>query len=257
MTALQTLDARQPPADAGYVAPTCDVDGAALSSLHAAPGFDVWMVVADLGAGASLQWSSRHGDEAIFVAEGELQLGMERVGTGSAVVVESGVTATARAVTGTRLVHFGSLPPEPPVDGPLGAPATEGHATHVVGPEGIASAEREIDGAMFRASFFADSRCPTCRLTLMRNSADPGSIVASHLHSQDELIYVLSGDMQLGRLRLEAGMAVAIPRDQRYGLRTQNGFDFLNYRRDASYFTGRPGSEPILETGAAFERSSR
>jgi hypothetical protein len=42
-------------------------------------------------------------------------------------------------------------------------------------------------------------------------------------------------------------MSVAIPAGRRYGFRTPGPYRFINYRRDASTFTGAPGSEPVAE----------
>src|SRR5262249_50307035 len=92
--------------------------------------------------------------------------------------------------------------------------------------------------------------CPTCRIAFFRidsNSEEPW-VASSHMHSQDEIIHVLSGALQMGRDTVGAGMSVAIPGNHRYGFRTSGKFAFLNYRSDVSTTTTTPGSEPILET---------
>ena len=90
--------------------------------------------------------------------------------------------------------------------------------------------------------------CPTCRIVFFRidGKGEPYA-VGSHLHSEDEIIHVLSGALQVGRHRIEPGMSVAIPANERYGFRTTGPFSFLNYRADASTYTLAPGTEPVLE----------
>jgi hypothetical protein len=53
----------------------------------------------------------------------------------------------------------------------------------------------------------------------------------------------------VGRDLAEAGSAIAIDADQRYGFQATSNWAFLNYRRDASYLTREPRSAPILEDG--------
>jgi hypothetical protein len=71
----------------------------------------------------------------------------------------------------------------------------------------------------------------------------------SHVHSQDELIHVLWGELQVGAVSAPAGTTLAIPAGHRYGFRSTGAYGFLNHRRDASTYLGRPGSEAWLEDG--------
>jgi len=75
-----------------------------------------------------------------------------------------------------------------------------------------------------------------------------------HSHSEDEIIHVTSGELRLGRSAVGPGMSVAIPAGYRHGLRTPGSLSYLNYRRDASTYTGMPGTEPIME---GYETSRR
>ena len=56
------------------------------------------------------------------------------------------------------------------------------------------------------------------------NGADEPYVVGSHLHSEDEIIHVLSGALQVGPRKVSAGMSIAIPGQQRYGFRTDGAF---------------------------------
>jgi hypothetical protein len=95
---------------------------------------------------------------------------------------------------------------------------------------------------------FTDSTCPTCRIAVFLGESSHALTAASHVHSEDEIIHVLSGELRFGRELISPGTSVAIPKNLRYGFRTEGPFRFLNYRRDVSNVTLAPGSEPFLET---------
>jgi hypothetical protein len=142
---------------------------------------------------------------------------------------------------------MGPRDPAPPVDGPNGPAATEGHGVHVVGPRGTyANTTDAVD-----SHYYADSTCPTCRITLLSVGRSFGYQSAPHSHSQDELIHVVVGGINLGRRRLGPGDTLAIAAGARYGFRgdDDDGFVFLNYRRDASLQLLTRGTAPRMEGG--------
>lgn len=220
-----------------YPAPTAVVKGTSKGRFTNPDGFALWFIVGELGAGSVMSWLGRHGDEVVFVLDGELEVDGSMCVSGGAVVVESDAAATVHANKQTAVIHFGPVSFAPPDDGPLGPPLPEGHGVHV-----------RYQNSLPRKNYFADSDCPTCRLTLMRNVHGPLHATASHTHSTDEIIYLLSGDMQFGSSRLTPGMALAIPGEYRYRFRSETGCDFLNYRRDASFYVANPKEPPLLET---------
>jgi quercetin dioxygenase-like cupin family protein len=231
----------------GYAAPSCSLRGDASSSLVAFDGFGLWAVRAELSPGASLVWDARHGDEGLYVVAGELRVGDRVCPSGGAVVVEAGVVASASTAAGATVVHVGPHDAEPPRDGIHGPPAPEPRGVHVVGPRGLfAAIEPGRDTRMF-----ADSTCPTCRITLFVSGRDGAYESVPHSHSADEIIYVLRGDVRFGSHLLEPHDAVAIEGGHRYAFRGgPDGFAFLNYRRDASEQT-TAGGVPVLEGGRA------
>src|SRR5262249_31591526 len=93
--------------DASYQAPYCTTRGGARSTGFHPSEYSVWKVRGELDAGAELEWGTDHGDEALYVLAGELDVDGRRCGEGGAVIVEAGVPAVARATTDTRLLHFG------------------------------------------------------------------------------------------------------------------------------------------------------
>jgi hypothetical protein len=221
-----------------------EVIGDALSTRLSPPSFSLWQVAGTLGDGTRLLWFERHGDEVVWVRRGRLRVGGVDCATGETLVIESGYAIEAVATEPTELVHFGPTNPVPPTHGHYGAAATIGRGAHVVGAGGIAAL---VNGPR-DTRFLADSRCPTCRPTLLLVRGNEAWESTSHSHSEDELVHVLAGTLRLGAYSAEAGDTIAMPADVRYRLRSDGAFAFLNYRRDVSFQTVDRRGEPVLET---------
>jgi hypothetical protein len=245
MTGLQIREAQTTLHD-GYLAPHCRASGETRSSLFQPEGFSLWEVEAELGPGAVVTWDADHGDEVVYVLDGAIEVGSQGCGARGAVIVEAGADASLRAVTASRMLHYGPVSTQAPTDGPLGPARTTGHGVHVIGAE-KAEYNETTDGTRSSAHY-ADSTCDTCRVAFFENDFRTPAVVSSHTHSQDEIIRMLTGTIHMGRVALDAAMSVAIPGDHRYGFRSTGPFSFLNYRRDASLYVGAPGNEPLLET---------
>ena len=195
--------------------------------------YSIWLVVSELDDGAELAWEGEHGDDGVYVVAGELDVDGHRCPADGAVVVESGVSCTARALGPARIVHCGARDSAPPTDGLYGPPAPDGHGVHIVGERGwyvSGSRERVV------ARWFADSTCPTCRISLFHVWRGEGGVRdRPHTHSQDELILALYGSVLLGRREHAPGTCLAVPADVRYSITSgPDGLAFLNYRRDVS-----------------------
>jgi quercetin dioxygenase-like cupin family protein len=243
------LDAAAAPLGANGYATSHDASGVLASQLLAPDGYSLWVRVSELADGGELHWNGAQGEEAVYVISGALDVDGRRSPSDGAIIIESGVKTTARTLGRTTLVHFGPSDPTPPTAGRYGAPQTQGHGVHVVGPGGwFESGSRE--GTFAR--WYADSTCPTCRLCLLqveRSSARDGP---THHHSQDEIIYVIGGAVGLGGRWLEPGSALFIGADARYRIRTgSRGYRFLNYRRDVSEQVYAESDPPMLETALA------
>ena len=212
--------------------------------------YSLWMVASELRDGATLEWTTDHGDDGVYVVGGALELDGRICPTDGAVIVESGVACTARAVGPTRIVQCGARDADPPTDGLYEAPASHGHGVHVIGEGGwFASGARE--GVAVR--WFADSTCPTCRIALFHVwRAEGGVRDRSHTHTQDELIYVLDGSLIVGGSEHGPGTCLPFPALTRYSLTSgPQGFAILNYRRDVSVQAYRAGEPEELEGGLA------
>ena len=226
-----------------YLAPTCVAKGAAASALFHPAGYSLWQLSAELGAGAELTWDGAHGDEALFIVEGAVEADGRRCGADGTVVVEAGASGTVRALSDTKLLHVGSTAAPP---APAGSAVPGMHVVDAAGGRHV-----RFEGHPIENIYYADSTCPTCRIVFFSVSCDGAHVAASHLHSEDEIIHVLDGELQVGPQTVRAGMSVAIPAGRRYSFRTPGAYRFLNYRKDASTFTGAPGTDPVVEIPVA------
>lgn len=210
--------------------------------------FPLWLVVLELDDGGELRWADVHGDEAVYVRNGALEVADgRRCPTRGAVVVEADAVTSVRAVGPTTVVHVGPHDPAPPTDGINGPAEPGGRQVHVVGPGGTWAVEAPDRDT----HYYGDSTCPSCRLTLLYTSRNSTYTSEAHSHSQDELIHVLDGSIRLGNRVIGPGTTLAIAADQRYGFVSDNGFAFINYRRDASTMTTDRTQPPRTEGGEA------
>lgn len=219
--------------------------GRASARLVSPPGYALWLVAAELEDGTSLELPSVHGDEAVYVAAGGLRVDSRTCPPAGAAVIEAGAAPAMVADGPTRVVHVGPRDPHPET-AVVGASPSAGAEVHVVGPQGTyAAVEPGRD-----THYYADSTCPTCRLTLLYTSRTVPYVSDTHSHSTDELIHLLWGEIRLGRQVVQPGDTLAIDADRRYGFRSgPDGFGFLNYRREASHQTIERGAPPRMEGG--------
>lgn len=225
----------------GYGAPSCHLRGPARSALFHPPGYSLWRVVAELAPGTELDWDAHHGDEALYVVDGELEVDGRRAGPAAAVVVEAGVPTSVRATSDCRVVHFGPTDPLPPATGLWGPAGTAGRGVHVIPLE---DAEEIVSGATL-VEYYRDGTCPTCRLVLFSLEGEDGKAGPSHLHSEDEIIHVLDGCLSVAGLEVPAGVSIAIPAGRRYSIRKVGPSTYVNYRRDVCTYTSGTSSDPI------------
>jgi hypothetical protein len=78
----------------------------------------------------------------------------------------------------------------------------------------------------------ADAACPTCKVWLHENDfhCQHGTTVPLHSHSEDEIIFVTAGEIQLGARRYGPGTALAIAADTVYGFEAGVELSFINFR---------------------------
>jgi hypothetical protein len=229
------------------------VDGTARFEQLAPADISLWMCDAHVEGGTALSWNAVHGDEILFVVDGELVADGIPCGTDGSITIESGVEATVRATVPTRFVHCADRAARPPT--PIAT-----HGLHVLGPRGRFYSEgagagygavgtfREGPGAVFHA----DGTCPTCDIALFHTRPGPGFRFPSHRHSVDEMLYVIAGDLRSGPLRIPPGSALAVPAMHRYSLTSLEGHELLTYRAgpsEISIVNDPPKPESALALG--------
>ena len=235
---------------ATYPAPYTTATGVLDARRVSPERYSTWLIDADLDDGATLTWWTTHGDEGVYVASGALDVDGHECPTDGAVIVEAGATCTARAVGRTRVVHVGPYAVDQPTDGLYGAPSPNDHRVHILGRGGwFASGDRE----RVEARWFADSTCPTCRISFFHVRLREGNRKdIPHTHTQDELIYVVEGSVVFAQHEYGPRTVLAIPANMRYSLMTgADGIAFLNYRPDVSVQAYGKVKPPELEGGIA------
>jgi hypothetical protein len=216
-----------------YAGPACSGTGPMRSGMARPAALDLWVVDAVLAPGAALHWGADHGDEAVVVLAGQVDVLGESCPVGTAIVVEAGAPATLHSIGSATIVHFGRHS--------SAHEARPAAGVHIVGPGPARGTDVSRPEGTMTAGYYLDSTCGTCDLTLLRTSGVGVIRGSSHSHSQDELIRVLAGELHFGPVVAGAGMTAAIPANRRYAFRASAPFTFLNYRAGPSSITKGDG----------------
>lgn len=94
-------------------------------------------------------------------------------------------------------------------------------------------------------------------MQLFEVEVDPGVTLAPHSHAADEIIAVISGELQVGRRRCGPGSSMLVPADTLYSVRAgPEGCRFLNFRgsKDLTYFSREQHLERLRPTGGSPSR---
>jgi hypothetical protein len=213
----------------GYKAPSATFAGEATTRFAAPEGYALWVAAGTVGKGSTLEWSENHGDEALYLERGSVELDGEVCGDGGAVILERGAGAHLSFLEDSSVVHFGHSEADPAIQA---ADGTKSGKVHILnGPTTVRG----------HTDVFIDGNCPTCQISFQRVTGAEPAPGGSHSHSADEIMYVTNGPIRTGRAHLEAGMAAAIPADRLYSFRTDGPWQFLNYRsRPSETYRPRP-----------------
>jgi uncharacterized cupin superfamily protein len=96
----------------------------------------------------------------------------------------------------------------------------------------------EVASRMSRAEREADVRIVHTApngLQMFEAKIAPNEEISLHAHAEDEIIYILEGELLIGRKRLGVGASVFVAGNTLYGFRTgPNGARFLNFRGRAN-----------------------
>ena len=110
----------------GYCAPTVVARGECTSRMVSPREFSLWSLTAELAAGVELEWTSTHGDEAVYVKKGSLTIDGRTCPADGALILEAGVPAVVRTDQPTTVVHFAPWDPTPPSTVRMARPPKKG-----------------------------------------------------------------------------------------------------------------------------------
>jgi quercetin dioxygenase-like cupin family protein len=244
---IQVADHLSIPGSGSYDSPYCAARGEV--TVHSARfrGFSEWVLTADLASGASIEWQPGHGEEAIYVRSGELHLGPAECGPGAALLIESDAPVTIEATSDCQIVHMGT---DQAATRQHTSPAPGGHngGVHLVGADGLPNDEAS-DAANSGVWYFANGRCPTCRMMFYRVAGHGNT--RSHYHTQPQLQHVLDGEIRVGGNTVRAGMTFAIPAGFRYGFVASGDWELVVHRPDLSMMCRNP-AEPLIPEGGTY-----
>lgn len=183
-----------------------------------------------LAAGEQITVGPTETESIGYIWHGDATAGGHRLLAGSSFVVERGerLVISGESDRCDILLFAASAPPQT---------CRAGGHVHILPnqhvPRDNALTESGVSGGMH-----ADSQCPTCSVWLHENGF-PGmqpatpeeQSVAVHSHSEDEIIFVVSGEIRLGRKLYPEGTAIAIAADTLYSFTAgPDGMRFINFR---------------------------
>lgn len=182
-----------------------------------------------------------------YVWHGAVRAGGHDLPSGSSFIVESGQSLEVEAAGegGQVLLFAASRDPLEPEAG--------GHV-HIL-PTDIVPRNNALTDTGMRGGMHADAQCPTCKVWLHENSfpgvepVTPEDLtVGVHSHSEDEIIFIVSGQIRLGRKLFPEGTAIAIPGGTLYSFTAgPDGMAFVNFRAGLPADIHFPGGQTMSE----------
>jgi hypothetical protein len=211
-----------------------------------------------VAAGQRLRVGPMDADCAVYVWHGAVDAGGWTLGQGSSAVVEHGRSLEIVGVDGASevLTFAAGHPPSAPLPG--------GHV-HLLPNERVPAFTEQRGDHPVAGRMHADSDCPTCAVWLHENQLPPGRPISVedaakgiHSHTEDEVIFVLDGQMQLGQKLVGPGTAIAIAADTLYSFNVgPEGLSFVNFRAGMPSDIHFANGMTMSETGYWKERVSR
>ena len=179
---------------------------------------------------------------------------------GSSAIVERGASQEiGGAVEGAQVLLFSAAP------GSGEGNRQRGGHVHLLPAADVPRLAAEAGSSGVSGGLHADSACETCAVWLHENQFPPGMDLSAeqaergvHSHTEDEIIFVIGGEIRLGSKLYGTGTALAIAADTLYGFTAGPlGLSFVNFRAampgDISFAHGAK----ISETGYWQERVPR
>jgi hypothetical protein len=200
-----------------------------------------------LAADAQLNLASAESDALLYVWKGVVQVQDVRLEERSSMIIERGGSVPVTAAGGDATVLVFGLATQP-------APAAASPRVWLL-PRDRVPCNWDLSGqGSAGGALHADASRDTPLWLHENDFYLPGFEVAVHSHSEDEIIFVRSGELRLGDRRYGPGAALAIAAGARYGFRVgPGGLSFVNFRAGSPTYTSHDGAQSMDE--AAFWRS--
>lgn len=182
-------------------------------------------------------------DCVAYVWKGQIEAGTVTLVAGSSLVVEHGATLDVRANEAAEVVTFAATAPA--------AQQRAGNHVHLLPGERVPRVPTLL-GTQGTA-LHADGTCPTCEVWLHENILPPSDKRPDgqwiHSHSEDEVVFVVDGQLRLGNRLFGPGTAVSIAARTLYNFYSgPEGVRYINFRParpgDMRFRDGRTLDEP-------------
>lgn len=164
-------------------------------------------------------------DCVAYVWQGHVEAGSVKLAAGSSLVVEHGATLDVRAGEAATLVTF--VAANPPARQRAG-----GHV-HLLPFERVPRVPTLL--GTLGTALHADGTCPTCQVWLHENILPPSDKRPDeqwiHSHTEDEVVFVVGGQLRLGNRLFGPGTAVSIAARTLYNFFSgPEGVTYVNFR---------------------------
>jgi redox-sensitive bicupin YhaK (pirin superfamily) len=208
------------------------------------PSRPIHVVQHSLGAQATVTILAEHASIALFVWRGAIRAQGIELTEKACLVIEGGALLDLVAgQEGAELLMFNASGDEPTM--------RRAPRVHVLPADQAPRSDRLGGHDGVSGAIFANARNPVDNVWLHETGwAEGGVETALHSHSEDEVIFVIAGSIQLGNRICGPGTAIAIAADVVYGFRSgPDGLVFLNFRAASPTYSpvnGVPDDEAEL-----------
>jgi hypothetical protein len=194
-------------------------------------GLSLYLWHYELQPGAEIRFDRPDHSHLLYVWNGAIAAGVEPAGFDDVVIVECHGEVVLRAgAEPAKLLHFYSPVPT----------SKDANARGQV----IVRRKKELDRHVYpqsKLTLYADSSSDSCDIWFHSGETPDGMtdfVDQPHSHSQDEIIFVVSGSMLVGPRRVGAGTAFAVAADTIYSFVVkEEGLHFINFRASESFIS--------------------
>lgn len=185
----------------------------------------------DLEPGAEIRFDKPDHSHLVYVWRGEVTAGDGAAGFDDAIIVERHGEVAVQAVGGpAKLLHFYSPVPS----------AKDANARGEVHIRRKKALDRHVY-PQSKLTLYADASSESCDIWFHSGETPDGMfdfVDQPHSHSQDEIIFVVSGSMLVGPRRVGPGTAFAVAADTVYSFTVkEEGLHFVNFRASESFIS--------------------